>query len=340
MTRVVLLLRLVLILVVTYVDLNMIRIIIILLSAAPLLCLGQVKLPALNSPPAKVTIFGEGTISTNINERDFALSPDGTEMFYTISTPKSTFQTIVFSKRNSKGEWSAPEVASFAGEFSDLEPAFSLDGNTLFFASNRPFTGSEPKDFDVWKVTRTSNGWSKPENLGRSINTETDEFYPSVARNGNLYFTAHYPGGPGREDIYVSEFRNNEYQKAVALDTAVNSKYYEFNAFVDPDEQYIIYTSYGRKDDSGGGDLYIATRDANGQWKPARNLLEVNSKQLDYCPFVSPDKKTLFFTSERNQLPTSFKESKATYRAIDQVNKAVLNGAGNIYWISFSSVSR
>lgn len=318
----------------------MIRFIITLLVATPLLSAAQAKLPALNSPPSKLALFGEGSISTNINERDFALSPDGSEIFYTISTPKSTFQTIVYSKKNSKGEWSAPEVAPFAGEFSDLEPAFSADGNTLFFASNRPLTGNQPKDFDVWKVTRTSGGWAKPENLGAIVNTETDEFYPSVARNGNLYFTGNYPGGPGREDIYVSEFRNNQYQKPVALDTAVNSRFYEFNAFVDPNEQYIIYTSYGRKDDSGGGDLYIAMKDANGKWKPAKNLVELNSKQLDYCPFVSPDGKTLFFTSERHQLPASFNGSKATSQKIKEINNSVLNGSGNIYWISFSSVSK
>lgn len=321
------------------VVLNMTRFIFTLLMAIPLLSVAQVKLPALNNPPANLTMFGEGTISTSINERDFAISPDGNEIFYTISTPKSTFQTIVFSKKNSKGEWSAPEVAPFAGEYSDLEPVFSHDGKTLFFSSNRPLTGDQVKDFDVWKVSRTSGGWSKAENLGQVINTEADEFYPSVARNGNIYFTAAYKGGPGREDIYVSEFKNNEYQKPVALDTMVNSKFYEFNAFVDPEEKYILFTSYGRKDDSGGGDLYIATKDATGKWTSSRNLKELNSPQLDYCPFVSPDGKSLFITSERHQLPMSFK-SKPTVQKIREIANSLLNGTGNIYWISFSSLSK
>jgi len=314
------------------------RFIFSLLIAAPLLSAAQIKLPALNSPPANLVMFGEGKISTAINERDFAISPDGNEIFYTISTPRSTFQTIVFSKKNSKGEWSTPEVASFAGEYSDLEPVFSSDGKTLFFSSNRPLSGDQPKDFDVWKVSKTSTGWAKPENLGTVINTDADEFYPSVARNGNIYFTAAYKGGPGREDIYVSEFKNNQYQKPIALDTLVNSKFYEFNAFVDPDEQYILFTSYGRKDDSGGGDLYMATKDANGKWKQAKNLTELNSKQLDYCPFVSPDGKSLFFTSERHQLPVSFTGSKATAQKIKDIGSSPLNGTGNIYWISFASL--
>lgn len=318
----------------------MIRFIFTLLVAAPLLSEAQLKLPALDNPPVNLAMFGEGSISTAINERDFAISPDGKEIFYTISTPRSTFQTIVYIKKNQKGEWSAPEVASFAGEYSDIEPVFSHDGKTLFFSSNRPLSGDQPKDFDVWKVSRTPTGWTKPENLGPIVNTEADEFYPSVGRNGNIYFTAAYKGGPGREDIYLSEFKDNQYQKPVALDTMVNSKFYEFNAFVDPGEQFIVFTSYGRKDDSGGGDLYMATKDGNGKWTRAKNLLHLNSKQLDYCPFLSPDGKAFFFTSERHELPVSFNGTRATVKKIKEIANSPLNGTGNLYWISFSSVSK
>jgi Tol biopolymer transport system component len=184
------------------------------------------------------------------------------------------------------------------------------------------------------------SGWSKPENLGDVINTTADEFYPSIARSGNLYFTAAYAGGPGREDIYVSDWKNDQYQKPTALDTLVNSKFYEFNAFIDPNEQFILFTSYGRKDDSGGGDLYMSVKDVNGKWKPAQNLKQLNSKQLDYCPFVSPDGKALFFTSERHQLPTTFSSGKATVQKIREIAQSPLNASGNIYWISFEALKR
>lgn len=308
------------------------------LILASVTAFAQSKLPALTSPPEQATLFGEGSVSTGINERDFAISPDGNEIYYTISTPRSTMQTIVYMKKSAKGDWSAPEVAPFAGEFSDLEPAFSADGNTLYFASNRPLTGTERKDFDIWKVTRTGTTWGKPENLGSNVNTTGDEFYPSITRSGNLYYTAQYAGGPGREDIYVSSQSGGQFQKPVALDTAVNSKAYEFNAFVDPNEQYILFTSYGRKDDSGGGDLYMAVKDTNGKWRPAQNLKELNSKLIDYCPFVSPDGKAMFFTSERHQLPVQSPGSKITVQKIREIALSPLNSTGNIYWVSFATV--
>ncbi len=294
-------------------------------------------LPAFNSPPKEVTLFGEDFISTHLNERDFAISPDGSEIYFTISTPKSTFQTIVFTKRNKQG-WSAPEIVSFAGEFSDLEPVFSGDGQTLYFASNRPTTGSTTKDFDIWKVKRIGAEWGTPENLGSVINTEGDEFYPAITKSGNLYFTAAYKGGPGREDIYVSEFRNGEFGKPSALDSAVNTKFYEFNAFVDQDEKYILFTSYGRKDDTGGGDLYLSVKDTQGKWQPAKNLKAINSKQIDYCPYLTTDGRALFFTSERHRLPTAFTSKKATYKNVLDSNSNPVNGTGNIYWIDFRKV--
>lgn len=299
---------------------------------------GQAQQFSLQNPPATLSMLGEGFISTAMNERDFALSPDGREIFYTVSLPKSGFQTIVYSKQIKPGQWSAPEVASFAGNFSDIEPVFSSDGNTLYFASNRPLEGDQKKDFDIWKVKRVGSGWSAAENMGATINTAADEFYPSIANNGNLYFTASYKGGPGREDIYVSVLSNNEYQKPVELDTAINTKFFEFNAFVDPAERFILFTSYGRKDDSGSGDLYISQKDAAGKWQPSRNVSMLNSKQLDYCPFVSADGKILFLTSERHQLPANFKEKKATYQSIQRYYDQPLNSTGNIYWIDFNTV--
>ncbi len=300
-----------------------------------LTCTSQDQL-RLTSPPEIATVFGPGFISTAMNERDFALSPDGNEIYFTISTPRSTFQTIVFCTKTKSG-WSKPAVASFAGQYSDLEPAFSADGNTLYFASNRPITGTTLKDFDIWKVTRTNNKWGEPENLGTTINTTSDEFYPSVAKNGNLYFTAAYAGGPGREDIYMASFHQNHYQKPVALDSGVNTKFYEFNAFVSPEEDYIIFTSYGRKDDLGGGDLYISLKNAQGNWTAAKHLTQLNSPQLDYCPFVSPDGSGLFFTSEKHQLQSSF-PIRTNYQTIFESKDKVQNGAGNIYWINFQTL--
>ena len=287
-------------------------------------------------PPESPMIFMEHIVSTNLNERDMAIAPDGKEMFYTIQAAQNAASTIIMLKKNSNNKWSQPEVASFSGKYSDLEPAFTSDGKKLFFSSNRPTDGQTPKDYDIWYVEKTNGVWSEPKNLGSPVNTKANEFYPSIANNGSIYFTAEYDKGIGKEDIYLSRWTNNVFTTPEPLDTAVNSSAYEFNAFVTADERYIIFTSYGRKNDKGGGDLYISAKNSDGKWAPAKALNTINSSRLDYCPFVTADQKTFFFTSGRHDL-SSYEKTK-TFADLTKIYNSVKNGSENIYWMSFASL--
>jgi Tol biopolymer transport system component len=199
-------------------------------------------------------------INTVLNERDFALSPDGNEIFYTLQSPGRNFQTIIYRQKDKNGKWSEPAVAPFAGRYSDLEPAFTVDGMKLYFVSNRPINGGKVKDFDIWMVEKSGNNWGKPKNIGAPVNSPANEFYPSPAASGSLYFTADYSNGVGKEDIYYSAWDGSRYLAPVPLDTAINSVGFDFNAFVSPDEQFIIFSSQGRKDEIGRGDLYISEK--------------------------------------------------------------------------------
>jgi len=268
-------------------------------------------------------------VSNALPNRDLTISPDGAMMLTTIQSYKREVSAIIlYEKKNEK--WGKPEIAPFSGTYSDLEPAFSPDGNKLFFASNRP-TPEKPEktDYDIWYVEKTDNGWSEPIHLPETINTDTNEFYPSVANDGSLYFTATYENSKGKEDIYVSKWQDGSYQKAESLSEGVNSATWEFNAYVAPDESYIIFSSFGRDDDLGGGDLYISHRNENGNWSPAKHFGEaINSQKLDYCPFVDYA-GNLYFTS-----------SKANFKdiSIDELMKLpnqVENGLDNVYIIDF-----
>lgn len=238
-------------------------------------------------------------INTSGYERDLAISPDGREVFFTRQGTDWKEQTIWQLTKQADGSWSGAKPAPFSGVYRDLEPFFAPDGKRLYFASARPKPDREGTDVDIWMVERLAGGWSEPIHLGPAINSEKDEYYPSVTADGHLYFTSEREGGPGKEDIYRAEYSNGNWLTARPLDEGVNSAYYEFNAYVSPDESLLIFTSYGRWDDTGRGDLYISKRNTDGSWAPAKNLKVANSTDLDYCPFVSPDGKTLYYTSEK-----------------------------------------
>jgi Tol biopolymer transport system component len=289
--------------------------------------------PAFAQPPATPALH---FVSSEFAERDMAISPDGSEMLYTIMTGQHVFSTIVY-RRKEKNGWSKPVVAPFSGRYRDLEPVFSPDGTKIFFSSNRPSPGKTSTDFDIWVVEKVNGTWkTEARNIGQPVNTSKDEFYPAVTNDGNLYFTAEYESGVRKEDIFMSSLVNGTYSPPVPLDTAVNSKTWEFNAFVSPDEKYILFTSYGRKDDSGGGDLYLSVNE-NGVWQKAKVLSTINSKSLDYCPFLSADQKVLYFTSQRHSIKGSH-ENAITYDQLLTILKGPLNGTDNIYWVDFAEV--
>src|SRR5690242_9713692 len=98
-------------------------------------------LTANNYPQANLSkpeLFAPGVISTSDNELNAAFSPDGKSLYFTKNATRKG--VIVFSKFVG-GKWSAPEVATFSGQYSDFDPYFSTDGTKLFFVSNRPLTG-------------------------------------------------------------------------------------------------------------------------------------------------------------------------------------------------------
>lgn len=281
-------------------------------------------------------IFGYGVFSDGFGNRDFTISPDGDEIFFTLQYFRFTSSTIL-RVHKVNGQWSKPEVAPFSGTYRDLEASFSPDGKTIYFSSDRPINEKDTTDdFDIWKVVKLDNGnWNEPEHLGFTANGSKDEFYPSVSKNGNLYFTVEADFGQGKEDIVMCHYNNGAYESPVSLPKTVNSEGYEFNAFVAPDERFIIFTSYGRENDLGGGDLYISVKDENNNWQPAKHLpAPVNSQALDYCPYVSPEGKLFFFTSSRMNAVFRNK-TKKTYSELKNLINSAGNGLDDIYWMKF-----
>lgn len=299
-----------------------------------------VSLPVEQGPPtsAGAELFAPGQVSTPLDELNAAFTPDGRELYYSINSGDNIMGVIVVSRLRG-GRWSAPEVVPFSGQHSDYDPFLSTDGRQLFFISDRPSGGEQkaPGDFDVWVVERAGDGWGAPRNLGSPVNTTRPEYYPSVARDGTLYFSANRDGGQGSFDVYRARLVDGRYAEPENLGAAVNGKTAEIDNYVAPDQSYIIFAAYGRPDDAGRGDLYIShLRD--GAWTPAKNLGPgVNSPAREYCPIGSPDGKWLYWTSKRGFADRP-PERPLTIRALRDSLASVRNGGGNIYRIPLSAV--
>ena len=268
--------------------------------------------------------------ATGLGERDTAIRPDGGELFFSMW---ERGQGYLLHRSDGPEGWSAPELAPFSSaEHSELEPFITADGAWLYFISKRPGPdGTAPEKYDLWRVPRTASGWGEPELLPGPVNTEHDEFYPTLTTDGDIYFTSDRPGGLGGEDIWFAEWTGEAWAEPVNLGPAVNSPGPEFNSLIAPDGSWLIFGA-AREGDLGRGDMHIAFRGEDGAFLPAVNMgAPVNSDALDYCPALSPDGSVLFFTSNRvpenEAKPMSFSELEAALNG-------PANGRDNIWWVS------
>ncbi len=266
-------------------------------------------------------------LSSGLNNRDITFSADGNLILTTIMSPKNLFAVIAMSRREAGG-WSDLEVAPFSGEYQDIEAMFSPDGTMVYFASKRPKPGREGDDWDLWRVAYDGKSFGEPEHLGDAVNSRGNEFYPSVASNGNLYFTATREDGVGSEDIFLATLDGDgSYSNVTVLGDGVNTTTNEFNAFVAPDESYLVFGSQRRPDEIGGGDLYISWRE-DDQFGPAQLLpgAGINTSRLDYCPYVFKDR--FYFTSER---ATAIPAGNKSIQTIEALFTQPGNGLGDLY---------
>ncbi len=290
-------------------------------------------------PGESPVLFAPHIVSTPRAEHDMAIAPDGSMMIYSELDEKIDTALILTRDCEDYGGWTPPENAPFSGEHSDLEHAFVPGTNELLFVSNRPLPGEdEAGDWNVWTTTFASGRWTEPLPV-TGVNSDADEYDPSVALDGSIYLTLGWGDGASSTlDIYRYQRTATGYSEAENLGIDVNSGYDEFSAFVAPDESYILFAST-RPGGPGGGDLYVSFR-RDGEWQPAVLLGDgINSAALDYSPTVTPDGKYLFFTSRRTEseggrIPSGGSPQQQEYAS------RMMNGRDNIYWVDFAVVER
>jgi hypothetical protein len=286
------------------------------------------------SPGREPELFAPGFVNTGLATRDLAMTPDGKELYFGVMAGG---RAAILVTREVDGVWTPPEVAPFSGEYLDLEPAISPDGKTFMFLSTRPQEGQENKPGwvyqDIWVMDRVEDGWGEPYNLGPPVNTEAPEYYPSLTRDGTLYFTRE---GEGRvSHIYRSRRVDGIYQEPERLPKQVNSGASQFNAFVDPDEGFLIVPVMGREDSLGGVDYYVTFRSPEDTWSEPVNLgAPVSSENgQEWSASLSADGQYLFFMSARTAATTQEPWTGKSLEELLELSAQPGQGQSAIYWI-------
>lgn len=189
-------------------------------------------------------------------------------------------------------------------------PFVSRDGRTFFMASTR--TGGIG-GIDIWMATRghPDDPWGDPINVGPPVNSEHNDFCPTLARDGHrFFFVSTRPGGCGGADIYVSRMHDDHtFESPGNLGCEVNSPADEQSPFPLPQSTTgpVLYFSSFRPGGfapdppgatTGDSDLYMSEWHG-GAFGPAQLVPGVNSAANDAQPNVSRNGLELYFFSTR-----------------------------------------
>ena len=183
-----------------------------------------------------------------------------------------TREDFYYSTITKNGFSKAKSLAANLNE-SDKKGSMSLsqDLNTLYFAADYGPKGYGR--YDIYKATKTKQGWSDPKNLGHNINTDYWDSAPSIAPDGQaLYFCSNRPGGYGGIDIYVA-YRNEKgfWDEAVNMGPSINTAGDEQTPFIHADNRSLYFSSNGWPG-FGGADLYVSRKKLDGSWSTPTNL--------------------------------------------------------------------
>jgi hypothetical protein len=298
--------------------------------------------PYLGQKPPGLTpqLFAPGIVSTGMYERDMAASSDGKEIFYGVSFGRIT---TILSTRQEKGGWTEPQVTSFASDstYLFLEPSLAADGKTMFFLSNRPPAGQQARPGwqhqNIWISDRRPDGsWGEPYDPGPPVNTEANEFFPSVTRDGTLYFTRSKPGEE-KTAIYRTHKNGGKYAEPEMLPPQVNGEGSPYNACIAPDETFLIACVSGRKDSVTAGlpNYYVFFRGRDDKWSEGLNLgAAINMPGASaISPSISPDLKYFFFASNNSQVSSGSSAGRLTFSRLLALYNSPQNGNSDIYWV-------
>lgn len=165
--------------------------------------------------------FDEGTVS---------FSSDFQTLYFSISKVEKgkTLGAAIYTSERTGAAWSDPTPLKVLADSSITvaHPAIDPDGKWLYFVSDmKGSIGGK----DIWRTTKTDDGWSVPENLGPTINTEGEEMFPYFSPDGVFYFSSDGHEGLGGLDIFAATFVNDSTGWEVRnLLQPINSRFDDF----------------------------------------------------------------------------------------------------------------
>lgn len=187
-------------------------------------------------------------------------------------------------------------------EYEEVLPFVTGDESKLVFSSKRPSSYGVNEDNnkngeDVYIADREGEVWVNAHKIGFEINTEMNDVVVGMNDLGNILLVNRTKKGMDYGNLYLCENKAGKWLKPVMLSESINSQHKESSACIAADGK-LIYFSSNRPGGLGGKDIWKVKQLPTGEWaKPFNIGGPINTPYDEEAPFISPDGKTLYFSS-------------------------------------------
>ena len=215
-------------------------------------------------------------------------------------------------------------------KYADYSPAISADEKTLVFTSRREgSTGGlktlDDKYFeDIYISKKIFGRWTIPEKID-IVNSDGHEATISLSPDGKQLFV--YKDELIKKNlikkrdgnIYVSANIHGEWSTLQKLPENINTDSWETHATITADGKTMYFVT-NKKGGLGGRDIYKTTLNTDGSWTEPKNLgAEINTEYEEDGPYITPDGKTLYFSSQGHSSMGGFDIFSTEYNEVDSV---------------------
>jgi|GEM_PF-634082 len=167
-------------------------------------------------------------------------SPDKPILYFVwYDTSSEAFIHDIYAVEKKGPEWGTPfRLTNTDLGARRISPSVSKNG-TLYFSGNY----DDPGDKDIYRSRLINGTYTKPENLGKRINSNDYEEHVYVAPDESyIVYDSYRPSPIGKSDLYVSYQQNDgSWSDSQNLGIQVNSEHYDWYPKVTPDGKYLMF---------------------------------------------------------------------------------------------------
>ena len=181
-------------------------------------------------------------------------------------------------------------------KYTEYNPVVSADESTMAYTSLHPIeskTGEKFKEEIMISFNETGS-WIIPQ----KVNVQTQNNYGTAGISADGQEMLIFIGDQTSGSLFKITKEGDDWSRPIPIGSGINSKYLESTASLTPDNKTIYFAS-NRPGGYGGMDIYRSDLKEDGTWGRVQNLgPAINTRANEDAPFIHPNKKLLFFTTD------------------------------------------